>query len=309
MDSMRTLNTSLPRSPNLSSSTRQPPEQLLQAFKTAALSVTNLYKTAASDQVRARQNGYQEALDELLLFLDKENLGLGDGEGWKVRRWATERLDGNSTAGGVGAGGGGAGSESDTDERGETEKRARSSSPIIQYKSNNAHESLLQSRQHPGSTSPVRVTSAPPVPQFLPPPPPPPTSVPIPPAPEIFHFRSSRPLPQDVEMASSDTASTVTTTSAVQPEIHNIPPLPTPPPPAAVRVEVLPRGSRTPHRNSHSTSRHNTRATTAAMNRRSLGTGAGSKRRFDFNDYFDLGNMGDGPGGGGGGGGKRGRYD
>ncbi|KAL8698295.1 MAG: hypothetical protein Q9201_006650 [Fulgogasparrea decipioides] len=305
MDSMRTLNTSLPHSPNPTSSHHQPPEQLLQAFKTAALSVTNLYKTAASDQIQARQNGYQEALDDILLFLDKENLGLDDGEGWKVRRWATERLDGKSTVGGAGAGGGGAGSESDNDERGETEKRARSSSPVIQYKSNTPHEHL-QPRQHPGSTSPVRVTSAPPIPQFLPPQPP--TSVPIPPAPEIFHFRSSRPLPQDVDMASSDTASTITTTSSVQPEIHNVPPLPTPPPSAAVRVEVLPRGSRTPHRNSHNTSKHNTRATTAAMSRRSLGTGAGSKRRFDFNDYFDLGNMGEGPGGGGGGG-KRGRYE
>ncbi|KAJ5505552.1 hypothetical protein N7453_004509 [Penicillium expansum] len=42
MDSMRSLNTSLP-----SSTPRpQPPEQLLQQFKAAALSVTNLYKNA-----------------------------------------------------------------------------------------------------------------------------------------------------------------------------------------------------------------------------------------------------------------------
>ncbi|KAL8668043.1 MAG: hypothetical protein Q9202_000021 [Teloschistes flavicans] len=277
MDSMRSLNTSLPRDSRPTSS--QPPEALLQSFKTAALSVTNLYKTAASDQARARQNGYQDALDDLLIFLDKENLGLGDGEGWRVRRWATERLDGSSP--GVAACG-----ESD-DERGENEKRARSDSPVAQLKTSK-HETLLAHRNE-SSISPINVTS---VPISTPPMPPPPTSVPIP-APEIFHFRSPQPLPQDIDMASSDI-------SASQSDIPSIPTLPTTP--SSVRVEVVPRASRTPHRNStgHS-SRHNTRATTA-MNRRSLGPGAGSKRRFDFNEYFDLGNI-DGAGG------KRGRYE
>lgn len=70
-----------------------PPEQLLQAFKTAALSVTNLYKSAAADQNNSRAAGYQDALDDLLRFLDSNNLGLQDGEGWRVRQWATERYD------------------------------------------------------------------------------------------------------------------------------------------------------------------------------------------------------------------------
>ena len=70
-----------------------PPEQLLQAFKTAALSVTNLYKSAVTDQNNSRAAGYQDALDDLLRFMDSENLGLQDGEGWRVRRWATERYD------------------------------------------------------------------------------------------------------------------------------------------------------------------------------------------------------------------------
>ncbi|KAL8803251.1 MAG: hypothetical protein Q9182_003282 [Xanthomendoza sp. 2 TL-2023] len=280
MDSMRNLHTSLPRSP----SSRQPPEQLLQAFKTAALSVTNLYKTAASEQIRARQNGYQEALDDILAFLDKEHLGLGDGEGWKVRQWATERLDSNAADRGTV-------SESD-DERAETEKRARSSSPVVQYKSPNTEN--LPPRV---STSPLRVTSAPPPPQVLPQPPTShPTSVP-----EIFSFRSSHPYPQDVEMASSQPASTVSTPTVSQPEIQATS-VPTPPP--AVRVEVLPRGARTSYRNSNShASRHNTRGATL-INRRSLGSGAGSKRRFDLNEYFDLGNLGEGRDGGGG---KRGR--
>ncbi|UKZ52020.1 hypothetical protein TrVGV298_005787 [Trichoderma virens] len=70
------------------------PEQLLDVFKAAALSVTKLYKTSAKAEARARADGYQECLDDLLMFLDKENIGLDDGEGWRIRRWATERLDG-----------------------------------------------------------------------------------------------------------------------------------------------------------------------------------------------------------------------
>ena len=283
---MRSLNTSLPRSPRRRSA--QPPEQLLQAFRTAALSVTNLYKTAASDQTRARRDGYQDALDDILAFLDKENLGLGDGEGWKVRRWATERLDGSPPVA--------AGSESD-DDRGDTEKRARSSSPNAQPKTN--HD-VLQAQPSLVPTSPERTTSAPPAP----------TTVslfqqpqnPNPPAPEIFSFRSSHGYPQDIDMQSLDSTGTQQITSETQPSST----IPTP----TVRVEVIPRGSRTPHRNSNQSNRHNTRAATA-MTRRSLGSGAGTKRRVDFNEYFDLGNFGDnrdGSGGAGDGrGGKRGR--
>ena len=87
---MRSLNTSLP---SAYSSRPVPPEQLLQAFKTAALSVTNLYKAAVTDQNNSRATGYQDALDDLLRFMDAENLGLQDGEGWRVRQWATERYD------------------------------------------------------------------------------------------------------------------------------------------------------------------------------------------------------------------------
>lgn len=113
MDSMKSLNTSLP-----SSTPRpQPPEQLLQSFKAAALSVTNLYKNAVYEQAQARQAGYQEAVEDLLHFLDRENLGLGDGEGWKVRQWATERCDGTASH------------ASDDDERVDSDKRDRSTTP------------------------------------------------------------------------------------------------------------------------------------------------------------------------------------
>lgn len=73
------------------------PEQLLDAFKAAALSVTKLYKTSAAAQAKARADGYQDCLDDILSFLDKGSMGLSDGEGWRIRRWATERLEGRES--------------------------------------------------------------------------------------------------------------------------------------------------------------------------------------------------------------------
>ena len=70
-----------------------PPEELLPAFRQAALSVTNLYKSAANYHDSIRQTGYQDALEDLLKFLDKENIGLQDGEGWRVREWLASKYD------------------------------------------------------------------------------------------------------------------------------------------------------------------------------------------------------------------------
>lgn len=112
MDSMRSLNKSLPK-------TKRPPD-VHQSFKNAALQLTNLYKSALADVDSARNDGYQEALDDLLSFLDKGNLGVGDGEGWQVRQWATERFDGSRHA------------HSDEDEENDMDdKRARSCSPVM----------------------------------------------------------------------------------------------------------------------------------------------------------------------------------
>ena len=279
MDSMRSLNKSLPTSHKQRSA--QPPEQLIQAFKTAALSVTNLYKTAASDQTRAREAGYQDALDDVLAFLDKENLGLGDGEGWRVRQWATGRLDGTLPAH--------AGSDTD-DDRGETEKRTRSSSPAAQRKE---CPDLLVERHHSRSSSPARTaptsaTMSEPVQ----------TQVTAIKKSEVFSFRSSIPYPQDMEVQAVDPANVGTSPSEgqIQPTATTSTP--------AVRVEVVPRGSRTPHRNGNHTNRHNTRSATTT---RSIGSGAGPKRKLQFGDFFDIGSLGDGKDGFGGGG-KRSRF-
>lgn len=262
MDSMRSLNTSLPTS----TPRPQPPEQLLQAFKTAALSVTNLYKTAVADQAQARQAGYQEAIEDLLAFLDRENLGLTDGEGWKIRQWATERMDGT----------GAAGSESD-DERGDMEKQARSCSPGVMRKENQEHE---LPRQMSRSSSPPRLEPAvqpqpQPQPQqpMLQPQPQPASESNAFARPPVFTFTAGPPFPQpqeqDIDMQSSDnpTAMNATSPDDSQP---------------AVSVSVLPRNSRVQSRH-NSVSRHNARSST-----RQSSSGLGSKRKFNLPDFFDI---------------------
>lgn len=262
MDSMKSLNKSLP------SATVPPPQQLLQHFKTAALSVTNLYKTAAADQTRARQAGYQDALDDLLTFLDKKHLGLGDGEGWTVRQWATERLDATPPAQ--------TGSDSD-DERGDAEKSTDSPPPTVPHK---IEPSAIQPRSSSRSISPARTDN--PVPPAA-------VSVPYPPSnqikSEVFAFRSSHHYPSDTEVQSL-----APSTEIRQPDTHLMPPALTTTTPT-VRVELIPRAGRIASRHTNCSSRHNTRSTASS---RPLGTGAGSKRRIPLGEYFDIGSLGDG---------------
>lgn len=256
MDSMRSLNTSLP-----SSTPRpQPPEQLLQSFKAAALSVTNLYKNAVCEQAQAKQAGYQEAVEDLLQFLDKGNLGLGDGEGWSVRQWATERLDGNGVPG------------SDDDD---TEKRDRSTTPAAVRRDHLGSETT---QQQPKSTPAVNSAQIPPQPQQQPPPPqqrhqtPPPQPTPtesnVFDRPTIFTFTSGPSLPQsqeqDVDMQPSENTS------------DNAP----------VSVSVLPRNSR-PQNRFNNLSRSNPRASA-----REPSVGVGSKRKLAVPDFFDLSGLG-----------------
>lgn len=256
MDSMRSLNTSLP-----SSTPRpQPPEQLLQSFKAAALSVTNLYKNAVCEQAQAKQAGYQEAIEDLLQFLDKENLGLGDGEGWSVRQWATERLDGNGVPG------------SDDDD---TVKRDRSTTPAAPRRDHLGPESA---QQQPKSTPAVNSAPPQPPPQQqpslpqqqhpTPPPQPTPTEGNVIDRPAIFTFTSGSSLPQsqeqDVDMQPTENSSDS----------------------APVSVSVLPRNSRPQHRFSN-LSRSNPRAST-----RESSVGVGSKRKLAVPDFFDLSGLG-----------------
>ena len=188
MDSMKSLNRSLP-------SSNQPSEALLRAFKTAAVSVTNIYREAASGQAQARASGYQDALDDLLAFLDQRNLGLGDGEGWSVRQWATERLDDrprNQPTQEQQEQQGASESEDDKDqekEKSPSPTRAESS-PIRQSSVQRQEATKAEEPEiHSQDTQKVTVTL--------------PTS-------EVFTFESSHAYPRDVDMQTNDTTNSAT---------------------------------------------------------------------------------------------------
>ncbi|EEH20747.1 hypothetical protein PABG_02978 [Paracoccidioides brasiliensis Pb03] len=281
MDSMRSLNTSLPTSsprPN----NAQPPEQLLQAFKTAALSVTNLYKTAVSDQASARHIGYQEALEDLRAFLEKEKIGLNDGEGLKVKCWVTEKLDGNTAT-----------SMDSDDERADLDiKRSRSISPTTARKESlEVNHTSQASRSTPPPRNEANFHNQSSVAIDLP------SSN----RPTTFTFTTgtSYPVPQqsDIDMQTSDHVP-VTTTS-IQTDSH-LPHSSTLSSSPTVRVEVVPRGSRVPHRLGNG-NRHNPRASA-----RDPSSNTGSKRKFHFGDFFDISSLGNGRDVFGGG--KRGRF-
>lgn len=173
---MRSLNRSLP-------SSNQPSEEVLRVFKAAAVSVTNLYKAAINEQAQARAAGYQDALDELLSFLDLKNLGLDDGEGWEVRQWATERLEIRPNARthpeqqNL--------SESEDEKEPEKEKspevHQRESSPMCQATSNETnHEVSVEGATQSFIEAPKQIA--------------------MPPSSDTFNFQSIHPYPRDAIM-------------------------------------------------------------------------------------------------------------
>lgn len=228
---MRSLNTSLPK-------TRRQPD-VHQAFRTAALNVTNLYKSALVDLDRARTDGYQEALDELLSFLDKENIGVGDGEGWRIRQWATERLDGALPKQ----------TNSDSDDEYLDDKRARSSSPIMERN---------MSPEHTVTTGPVpepqRCDSAPPPVQMEATT----TEADMTPLHHVFQFSA----PQSYPSGSTNDNAAADISAAAR------------------------RAFPTPRRASHRSSSRNLQRS-AAQNLFQLGNGAGQKRRL-MQDFFNI---------------------
>lgn len=262
------LNKSLPRSPRKRRGNPSA-DQLIQSFKTAALTVTKLYKTAVSDQTKARLAGYQDALDDLLLFLDREDLGLEDGEGWKVRQWATERLDDSQPSPPP--------NESDED-RNEGEKRSRSDSPKLQRKSDQDSVAERPRSAHAvsqTSTAGQREQESRHLSQD--------SNTQTPANPGVFSFRSQHPYPQAMDIENRD----MQTTSENPPETQDHDPTPLSAP--AMRVEVLPRGPRVRNRNNHPKGKH--RDPKAS---RTLGEGAGSKRRVPVAEWFGLGELDEG---------------
>lgn len=277
MDSMRSLNTSLPGT-SPSKQVNEPPEQILQAFKAAALSVTKLYQTAAADQGRARNEGYQDALDDLLAFLDKEDIGLSDGEGWRIRRWATERLDGRESQT-VESEDEAAGDKAPADHDG-------GSSPEI-HRSHSATR-LSSTARATRTASPARAESLAPPTTNTPPPSDSANTGTV--APQgAFTFRSTQQYP-DSDVILSD----VQNDPSERRESHSSNP-------STITI-TRPRANQR-HGGSHS-ARQNSRTAS------SLGRGAGQKRKITIGDvaeYFDFSNFGNGKDTFGGGG-KRGRF-
>ncbi|OIW29163.1 hypothetical protein CONLIGDRAFT_633328 [Coniochaeta ligniaria NRRL 30616] len=231
------------------------PEQLLDAFKAAALSVTKLYKTSAAAQAKARADGYQDCLDDILSFLDKENIGLSDGEGWRIRRWATERLEGRDAVSQA--------MESDD----EAEKAEPMSSPEIHRSSSATRLSPAVTRDEvnmrdsapPAMEAVVEVVEEQPQqqkqPEF------------VVPTQDTFTFQASHAYPNHQEsylnldnLNLSDTHTTSNTTATSMPR--------------SIR-----RHGNPPRSSSRNAANH-------------LGRGAGQKRRLNLGEIFDLGSLG-----------------
>ena len=278
MDSMRHLSTSLP---GAGKRRQYDTSELLADFKAAALSVTNIYKTAAASNERARVTGYQDALDDLLSFLDREKLGLMDGEGWRVRRWATQRLkddgaslarhpseDGDEVSSAAPAGVAAAGPE----ECGSSPSDASMKDTRTMPSAMDLQPDQIDTGRKPAISDPAR-----------------PLSPPSMSAPEAFTFRTPHPYPHREAMDVDNPTSTTET----------------------------PNNVRVIHRNPHRTGRHSRRTNTTSASPTlnfNLGTGTGSKRKAPYSEFFDIsgfeGHPGSGAGGkdGRGGGAKRGRH-
>jgi hypothetical protein len=158
--------------------------ELLDAFKAAALSVTKLYKTSAQAQAKSRADGYQDCLEDLLAFLDREQLGLQPGDGQRIRKWATDRTEGRDATS----------PPLESDDEADRSDAPVLSSPQLQRAVPAAVQQLRDK-----SEVLARDASAPPV---L-------TTVPVPPSPAVeevdvavpsqdtFNFSTSHPYPHD----------------------------------------------------------------------------------------------------------------
>lgn len=283
MDSMRHLSTSLPA--------REPaPAELLPDFKAAAQAVTTLYRNAATSQRHARTAGYQDALDDLLGFLDRSNLGLMDGEGWKVRQWATERLIGDGAATRQQETQASNTATDDDDEsvtakeEDKEDEDRRSGSPEVQRKP----QMVATDSSDIDTIAPRRVVSEPPqqspYPAMLPK--------------SDFTFQSPHAYPTNHDREGNDD----TDMEIVQSGMSSAAPS------TSENIRIIPRSSRMNKTHGNHSRRTENRTPATVFN---LGQGAGGKRKMPYQEYFDIHGLNDGSerkdGGGAGRGGKRSR--
>lgn len=176
--------------------------ELLEAFKAAALSVTKLYKTSASAQAKSRADGYQDCLDDLLSFLDKENIGVQDGEAHKVRKWITERIEGRD----------GTSPPLESDDEADKSDPPAMSSPQVQR----AVPAATVQRLNDKNEVQMRDSSAPPILMAVPVAPNPTVDEVdiVVPSQDTFTFQTSHPYPHDeaLRLANLDLSDSQTTT-------------------------------------------------------------------------------------------------
>jgi hypothetical protein len=122
MDSMNSLQGSLP----LSASRRN---NVLAPFRETACSLTALFKTAQNEIDRAYADGARSALEQLLSGMDRENLGLEEGEGWRVRQMVMGLYEGLQADEGVGRV---VAPSSEPEEEQEMDRTSLASSPVRQ---------------------------------------------------------------------------------------------------------------------------------------------------------------------------------
>ncbi|PKS07499.1 hypothetical protein jhhlp_006693 [Lomentospora prolificans] len=238
------------------------PEQLLDAFKAAALSVTKLYKTSVAAQTKARQEGYQDCLEELLAFLDKENIGLGDGEGWRIRRWATERLAGATEA-----------MVQDRESEDEAEKNERCSIPEITRSNSSSQLNSIAERAQsvpvgganpsPKSEESSTTTMTDSTATVTPPSP---AAIAVP-TQDQFTFQSTMSYPDAPNLATLNLSDS--------------------------HPHSSPASSNTSHSTRQPRARHNL-GRPSSRTSAALGRGAGQKRKINFAEIFDLGSLGNG---------------
>jgi hypothetical protein len=267
------------------------PEQLLDVFRAAALSVTKLYKTSAAAQAKARADGYQDCLEDLLLFLDKQNIGVGDGEGWQIRRWATERFDGRDPT------------TQSMESEDEVDRNEPASSPEVHRSDDNNNNNNNSNNNTTTATTtatttviaqpepPMRTDSAPPAPtcthqdsvSVSAPPTPAPVHEIVVPTQDSFTFQSSMAYPQDSDLSMANLDLSDNRSTATNPHHH----------PA------------------HAFRSRNNKTVQRPRNSNIMSRSAGQKRKhINIAEIFDLGSIGgkDMFGGNGGGGGKRSRH-
>lgn len=216
----------------------------------------------AQEEIRSRSlaAGYQDALEDLLDFLDQKNLGLEDGEGWRVREWATRRhassvssTSSMSSARARSRSSSGGSAERADMRMEEAPRETRSESPSGHGGLMNEDQTTLQ----PESTGGARASSSPPIPA---------AETPRQMSPENsrndhFTFRSTVPMPPASDFETSN---------------------PTNPPPT-FRLELRPRQMRNAR---HGHIGREQRPRGLAMG--AMGHGAGVKRRYMSDDFFDL---------------------